>query len=318
MRQLIQVAYCGLLVTFIPACSGSSSPSHAAPVPQSQAPNGLINAFCNGYQACCGSKGFAFNAAACDANLRAQITSDVCPAPRVYDPQAAGDCIAEIQATYSVCSSSSAAMSACQQVCTGSTPMGSPCTTSQDCVKSSTGVVMCGPTSTSGATSVCSTETHGKAGDSCSETCTMSADGNIWSCYVQAATSGDAATAGTAHCYTNEGVYCASDYVCRPLIAIGANCTVANSCAQGAYCDPTTSRCTQKVALGSICSLANGVCVDGGYCTTSLICAAKKGAGAACTGSEECLGYCDPTTQTCAGSTAFSVTAASCANPTAQ
>ena len=63
-------------------------------------PERAVDAFCRGYGSCCQAHGFAFNAAVCAANLSAPVADLMqCPPPQVYEPEAAADCRAQIQAT---------------------------------------------------------------------------------------------------------------------------------------------------------------------------------------------------------------------------
>lgn len=310
-----------ILWTLLVACGGKSAQSSAAPVALSDVPAKAVAAFCSGYGNCCASKGFAFNATVCSVNASNQLDpASICPAPGVYDPQAAGDCIAELQAAYSACSISNTAVSACDRMCNGTAAPGASCTRDTDCAQPAVGTVSCMYQNGSGAGLVCVVDVRGKEGDACSSTCTTSADGNDRSCDSGVVASGTAnpQPIGAASCYTNDGLYCNSNYVCQPLAAIGTSCTGSDVCISSAYCDFTTNKCAAKGALGANCSDAFG-CGDGMYCTTTQVCAAKKAAGATCTTPLECQVDCDSNTQLCVNvdtTTVLDVTAASCANPT--
>ena len=291
MRSLkIAPAYSVAVVwTLLAACGGKSAESGVAPVALSDVPAKAVAAFCTGYGNCCASKGFAFNATACAANH--QVNPDtICPAPEVYDPQAAGDCIAELQAAYSACSLSRTAMSACDRVCIGTAAPGASCTSDSDCAQPAFGTASCAWQNASSAALVCVVRVPGKEGDACSSTCTKSADGNGLACDSGVPVVGvtNSQPSGAASCYTNDGLYCSTNSVCQPLVAIGSSCT------------------------------AGDVCVNGAYCTTAQICGPQKAAGATCDTPLECLGDCDLVTQLCVSVDAtprLDVTAASCANP---
>jgi uncharacterized lipoprotein YbaY len=310
------LAFCSLLA----ACSGKDSQANAAPVSLSDAPTKLVAAYCAGYGNCCASKGFAFNATVCDANASSQVSPDtICPAPGVYDPQAGGNCIAELQAALSTCSSSGSATSACDRMCNGNVAPGAACNRNSDCALPANGTVSCALADASSTTTVCIVRTRGKAGDACSETCTETADGNGLGCSMSiAAGTASPPTSSAASCYTNDSLYCTSSFVCQPLIAIGSACGNSDVCVDGAYCDFTTTRCAAKIAAGASCS-GGASCVTSAYCTTAQVCASKKAAGAACQNYDECIGFCDTNTQLCVSdstTTNLDVTAASCANPT--
>ncbi len=321
MKQLKITPMCSFLAfsALLAACSGTSSQSNAAPVSLSDAPASLVAAFCAGYGNCCASKGFAFNATVCNANASGEVSPDtICPAPGVYDPQAAGDCIAELQATLSTCSSSGSATSACDHMCVGNVAPGAACNHNSDCAQSANGTVMCALADATSTTTVCVVRIRGKAGDACSETCTETADGNGLGCSMNATPGTASPPTSAASCYTNDGLYCTSSYVCQPLVAIGSSCGNGDVCVDGAYCDFTAAKCAAKIAVGVSCS-GGASCVDSAYCTTAQICAAKKAAGAACQNYDECIGSCDTDTQLCVSDTTttdLDVTAASCANPT--
>jgi hypothetical protein len=95
---------------------------------------------------------------------------------------------------------------------------------------------------------------------------------------------GGTGVVGDAICYAEDGLYCASDWTCQRLVAVGGACTDVGSC------------------------------VSGAYCSTAGMCEALKAAGAACTQYYECLGSCDTATGTCVGDTGdLEVTAEVCA-----
>lgn len=300
------------------ACSGNTSSSgHAAPVPQSQFTDSIVTAYCGGFQTCCQSKGFPFSASVCDSNLRGQPSgSSFCSAPRMYNAQAAGDCFAQLQATLSNCLNT-AVIPVCRTVCVGTLPAGSACTSSEDCATPTGDDVQCVTTSASSATSVCVVTPRGTLGSGCNSTCTTSADGSEI-CSVMGVAAGSPVTTGNAVCHTSDGLYCSTaDYSCQTIAAVGGSCP--GYCVSGAYCDMSKSMCMDKVAAGSACPTGNE-CMDGTYCNSSHVCAAPKATGQPCSLSpyNECVGYCDPTTNICADNSpsGFNPTAASCANPT--
>jgi hypothetical protein len=93
-----------LLLTFGSGCGGKSGPGDASPVQRDQLTEAYANAACAGYGKCCESKGFAFNSATCRTNTQSQTDlSAICNPPSVYDAQAAGECLAYLQAMFSSC-----------------------------------------------------------------------------------------------------------------------------------------------------------------------------------------------------------------------
>ena len=321
-------AFFGCLIASTPfalACSGKKSQAQPAPVPLNQAPAAMVNALCDGFGSCCASKGFAFNATACNTNLGAQVAiGSLCPAPGIYDPQAAADCFAELQAGYASCSPNFDLMSACQRMCTGTQPPGGVCTSSTDCAVPANGSVSCATDQTSDAGHCIDyIQTRGKAGDPCNGTCTESADGTSQTCIgsvsVSTGTSTSTSTSSSttvtqASCFTNDGFYCAADSTCEPAVAVGGACSNSETCQTGAYCNLTTEKCEADIAVGVACPMGSQ-CVDSAYCNASSVCANKKSAGEPCTSSEECLGNCDATTNQCEDSNTLVASASSCANP---
>jgi hypothetical protein len=206
---------------------------------------------------------------------------------------------------------------------------GATCNGGGDCAKSANATVICTPSATSGTTHVCVVFSHGKAGDSCQANCTTVPYSSGPTLVCQYLTSLPTAS-GTASCFTSDGVYCASNSVCQPLLAVGSPCSNTDVCVDAAYCDTTTNTCLAKIALGASCAPAGsgfcggacpapGICVDSAYCSTAQICETKKAGGAACQSTDECSGFCDTNTQLCAdyNSTGLyvSATSATCANP---
>ena len=310
------------LASVLFACGGTTSPGGAAPVQHADATKSAVSAFCSGYGACCASQGFAFNASLCDSNTRAEFGSaDICPAPAVYDPQAAADCFAQLRGAYASCSPNSFALSACQRMCTGTLPVGATCTASTDCAPPATGVAECLPNPS--GSSVCTIRTHGKVGDTCSSTCTESDRGGVVefeACTTTSvnSTSSSGSTIASSECYTNDSLYCASDSTCKALVSIGGSCVnESTSCAAGVHCNGVT--CVVDVGVGSACPSGNE-CADGNYCDMSSsthVCAPKKAAGQSCTEYGECQAYCDQGRGVCVSesSSPLNVTADSCANP---
>ena len=319
------------LIMLAAACSGPTTGGQAAPVPTpsvqaapipiDQALASEVNAFCNGYSTCCSSKGFAFNAAACQTNLRAQFGDSICPAQYAYDAQAAGDCFAQLQATYASCSKSPNPNSPCYRVCTGTLPEGSACTNSLDCAVDANVSVSCTTAGTTSTTPICVVHPRGKLGDGCTSTCDASMDGDIGFCYDTYIPAGGPTPNGTANCFSNDGLYCSSvDFICQPLVAIGGTCAATSDCQTDAYCDRTVFVCKARLAAGGACPQLDE-CMNDLYCNTNLVCANKLPIGATCQSAVACIDYCDSSTSQCVAAkptktSDLNVTASSCANPT--
>ena len=319
----IRLAFFGCTIALsagVTGCGGNSSQNSAGSIPLNQAPNALISSYCDGFGTCCGSKGFAFDGAKCDANLHSQMTSSsLCPAPGIYDPQAAAECFAQIQATYATCSPNHDAMPACQRICTGNQPVGGSCASSHDCAPPANGTGVC-MTNASGAAGICIERIRAQAGDACNDSCVESDDGFSLKCSVNPSIASYNTSGFWLQCFANDGLYCASDRTCKPTIALGGTCAGQFDCQLGAHCNFTSSMCEANFSVGASCSNGNG-CVDTAYCDSNYLCAIKKPEGATCTiNSDECAGRCDTATGLCKdyganGLSGFEPTADHCANP---
>jgi hypothetical protein len=270
-----------LVIAFGPACSNSSTgtgtttgTTTSTPVPQSQVVDRIVSMYCDGYRGCCTSSGFAFNQTACDAFFRGGASANpLCP-NGTYDPVAAGECLQAYETAYAACQkdppASSPAVSACSRVCTGTVPIGAPCTKSQECAPSVDGRVECSYP----PPQLCVLYRRGKAGDPCGTTCTSGVGSIGCSAGVVSAPGPDAGVVATSNteCFTNDGLFCPStgSPTCQPLAPLGGACSGSNACPAGAYC-------------------AAGTCQP------------QKAAGAACTWFDQCAGTCNLTTKLCEG-----------------
>ncbi len=315
----IATTFSGLLVvcsTLSTACGGGDAPEQGSPDPLSQAPDLAVNAYCAGYGSCCASKGFAFDTTSCASLLRPQfVANSICPAPGIYDPQAARDCFAEVQATFATCSRYVPNDSPCARVCSGPKAPGSACTRTTECAVPANGTAGCAvkPGETAGT---CATEARVKVGEHCNETCTDLGPGSS-SCKIISSGSTTASPLAEAFaCVTNDGLYCASDQTCKPTLDLGVACASGADCVMGAHCSQSTFVCVANVATGAACPAGNE-CSSDAYCASDHTCTAKKAAGEACANYTECQGACGAD-GICAApiSTVLDVTAASCASPT--
>ena len=278
----------------------------SGPVALDQATNAYAQAICAGYGTCCQSKGFAFSSATCIANAKAQKDIDLsalCAPPHVYDAQAAGDCMADVQARFSSCGASATTSTACNRMCMGILAPGASCASSFDCAASSVGTPTCAGT--------CVIQVRANAGDSCNVSCTQSSDGS-----TLCNGTGPSSTSLESQCYAGDGLYCAPDLTCRALVAPGGACASANACQVGSYCDSSTAICVANAASGAACP-KQIECGNNDYCDSNQICTPKKPDGAACDAAiDECQGYCASTTNQCVGSGGgVIVNAQNCANP---
>ena len=117
---------------------------------------------------------------------------------------------------------------------------------------------------------------------------------------------------------------CAQGYVCSgspgscvPYVGLGASCGATAVCGMGYYCDSGTGKCAALPVVGQPCLLTRAGTTSRLQCVASWcdadgtkICQPRKADGEPCTSpcmfqpctlDEQCVGYCDTSTQTCAG-----------------
>ena len=277
-------------------------------------PEQTVDAFCRGYGSCCQAHGFAFNAAVCAANLRPPVAELIqCPPPQVYDPEAAADCRAQIQATLARCSPVSIEPASCRSMCRGVLPAGAPCQDARECAGVADANVACTNWGNED-TSRCLIQPRGKDGDVCTDT------------FVELPTGGTETRRipvskpmldpqGAAMCHSRDGLYCGTDSRCHRMTPIGGSCEqdFHSGCQIDAFCDGKT--CYPRATAGQSC--AQAACALDSYCTAAKTCAVKKPAGEPCNLADECMSmYCTPN-RTCFNNArrALEVTPASCAAP---
>lgn len=117
---------------------------------------------------------------------------------------------------------------------------------------------------------------------------------------------------------------CAPGYVCSgspgscvPYVGLGASCGATAVCGMGYYCDSGTGKCAALPVVGQPCMLTRAGTTTRLQCVASWcdadgtkICQPRKADGEPCTSQcifqpcifdDQCVGYCDTSTQTCAG-----------------
>jgi hypothetical protein len=243
----------------------------AAPVARDDLPTVLANAACDALGTCCQQAGATFDAAACSGEGSARLKQELDQrygGPNVtYDPQAAGDCIAELSsATFCGAAGSTPGFDGCRDAFVGTLPPGAACVRAAECARPAQGQADCDL-----AKGVCvqqttaATSPHGKAGDPCAGTCVGD------NCTTLVLPKGAAAT---PWCYRSEGLACGRTSVCEPLQAKGAACS-GFGCVEGSYCDFASSVCVETKANGQHCNspyeCQSGICVDPGTCAASPV-----------------------------------------------
>ena len=280
MQRRILVA---LAMATLVACGGDTTggSSQGSPVPETELVDCMVTAYCAGLGVCCQSRGLAFSATGCDAGLHAANAgvSSICEPGTTYDAVAAGTCLEQAKSYIASCGSASTSPPAvCNRMCVGTLPVGAACQSTEQCAQPASGQVDC--SFTASAQGTCTPAVRGQLGESCQGTCSLGGD---CAYSLPVPVGGDAGVPGNATCYTDDGLYCASDWTCQRLVALGDACSDAESCVSGAYC-----------------SMAG-------------VCEALKAAGAACASYYECLGSCDSATGRCVGDNGLAVTAERCA-----
>jgi hypothetical protein len=265
----------GLALGTLAGCGGDTTggTSGGGPVPETQFVDRTVSSYCEGLRVCCQKQGMVFSAAGCDAGLRSGLTENgsICEPGTTYDAAAVGACLEQAESYIASCGSAGSSMpTVCNRMCVGNQPLGATCDSNQQCAQPASGEVICSYSTGSGQ-GTCMPLVHGQLGAGCRSSCRQN------SCTVSSGPAGADAT-----CYADDGLYCANDFTCQNLVAVGGACSLAWSCATGAYC-------------------AAGVCT------------AQKAAGAACTNYDECLGSCDGTTCVGSGANDLEVTAEICA-----
>jgi hypothetical protein len=278
--SLVTMLLGGLAFGTLVGCGGDTigGTSGGGPVPETQFVDRTVSSYCEGLRACCQSRGMAFSAAGCDAGLRQGLAENgsICEPGTTYDAAAVGACLQQAESYIASCGSAGSSMpTVCNRMCVGSQPLGAACNSSQQCAQPASGEVICSYTSS--GQGICTPWVHGQLGQGCQGSCRQTL------CSMSSVPAGaDGGVANTTTCYAEDGLYCASNWTCQNLVAVGGPCSSSEDCVEGTYC-------------------------PAGVCT------AQKAAGAACTSYDECLGSCDGTT--CAGNatSGFDVTAALCA-----
>jgi hypothetical protein len=303
-RFLASLSFAGL---WLAACGGSTSSGGTnAPVAASDFASGYAHAVCDNVAGCCQKAGLGYDANACMTSVQGIIqgllVNPANAAGATYDPNAAGDCLAQVRAAVETCSTSTSSKnaldSACQRVYAGKSQPGGTCTSSVDCAPTTDGTVTCEIWSSSGSDggsqsgSQCQVRKTPKGGEPCGGT-----------------TSGGAPPTVVGACEFGESDTFTCDYqthTCQPRGAIGATCESTDNCVTTAYC--TNGSCAARVGVGGACDGFSDSCDATSRCDQSTKqCVAKLADGTACTLSSDCAGgscssgkcrssdYADPT-----------------------
>jgi hypothetical protein len=298
--------FLAVLASGIAACHDGLKTPHSDPVPRETYIEASAREICAALAGCCTSRGFGFNAEACDTNvrkLRFQRAAEFCPAPALYDAYAAGNCLAEQKAALSSCALDPIGTSvACRKTCTGTVAAGQTCTNGTDCDRGETGWGFCNPLSAENG--ICMQFARGKVGDSCKAGYIRSSYGDCGEMASGWQDEGDSVA-----CYSEDGLYCASDLLrnrstCQPFLGVG------QTCKESIYAWRTPQRVVGVIGGSDL------LCAPELYCNERQVCAARKGPGAPCTYDEECLDFeCSFTSGRCIAAGVQDITVEFCADP---
>jgi hypothetical protein len=278
--------------------SGGSG-SGAAPIAAADYADAFSKAYC-ALGPCCQHEGYAFTQASCEAAAKALMDTEIrnfLSEPGVaFDETAAGACAAAIRKSMLGCTDRTlqdAATIPCSELFYGTVQEGGACTVDSACapiagvsaVACNSGE--CGPSVFLTTTS----DTPGKAGDSCNATCKKTPTGV--GCESGGVVSGQPAPQLAAACHVEDGLYCTAQYVCAPLPKRGEACS--GYCATDSYCD-TGSVCVAANASGACQS--SDMCVHTSYCDNDTNqCTPLKANGMACKVDSACSSWnCDDDT----------------------
>ncbi|HEX6239802.1 MAG TPA: hypothetical protein VFZ61_02865, partial [Polyangiales bacterium] len=121
------------------------------------------------------------------------------------------------------------------------------------------------------------------AGQACMFSCSFHGDGS----YSCRSTNFDPAAEVPRYCLQQDGLRCAEDGRCGPLLAAGATCLgMLDSCELSLRCNGAI--CASRAALGEACSSSRD-CPEDSKCVSSR-CVATSAVGAACAPQTPCAG----------------------------
>jgi hypothetical protein len=275
-------------------CDGDKPNSSAStgPVQRNDLASRLAAALCEGIVDCCRAGGFFTDTASCKASMESQLKALL--AVRLanqnvsYNPEAAGRCVAAYRNAAVACTNRdlfSDIGTTCAGVFAGTVALGSPCTTDDECVQSSTQYVTCdaGICTNSGVDMSMGEGPHAKLGDTCGSTCERYGDGA-----TGCGATGTASPTSSASCWVNDGLVCGAGLVCVDVPTLGESCAPSYHCAEGAYCN--AGICAAQIDTGS-CASNSIACSGASYCdTASQMCTPKKADGVVCDSDGQCIG----------------------------
>ncbi len=235
---------------------------------------------CEGLEVCCEQAGIGYNAAVCQLFVGSAGGQSTVNA--TYDPDAAADCLNEVQSADIVCEGG-LDTPACGRVYVGTLEPGAACSADAECAKPEVGGAECDVFD-----EVCVVSRRGDEGDACNRTC-EDLDTGGWVC--SGTVSGDLPAFTDVECYINDGLSCQAG-VCVALSGPGEACSFDGDCAPGNRCDGAGA-CVALLPLGAACQ-SSDECNPEAHCAGSESCEADRAEGEPCSADAECLGgACD-------------------------
>jgi hypothetical protein len=220
---------------------------------------------CSNAAPCCTEQNGSFDAAECRAFFDEFVSAFVGDAT-VYDEAMAEQCFAKLAPAYQSCPFGPQPAE-CTQVLSGARPLGAECHGVFECAK---------PMICDILESRCKTLIPVEPGGACG----VSQGGDeIRSC----------SGGSTSYCDPVTST-------CKLFGAVGEDCT-ERDCLEDLRCDSATQRCAARIEAGGACQ--GWDCAPLHYCNDAGVCEPLKQDGAPCTTLFECVGLCDPATQTC-------------------
>ena len=284
---------------------GCSSSSNDDP-DEAQAPSVVATAFCSAMHDCCEAAKFAYNDAACTAQMQAHATDLWAPVDKVianaYNGGAVAPCADAMKTLEAKCQTDKSILEsdlqyglsagfACREVRNGIRSPGERCGSNLDCASTGSSYVSCEGGQT-GFIACHRTTIGAKVGEAC---------GKIQEYERVLCTEGlycelEVGSAGTCKPFKQPGESCAgigsvgcgpasfchstgAQATCELRHSIGQPCSVSLECRSDEYCGD--SKCAPLPGEGETC--AGGYCADGFYCDQSANkCAPRKDDGAPC------------------------------------
>ncbi len=303
------VALSGLSIVGVACGGGVGSVAGGEPIPFEQLGQKIAEKLCPAIATCCSQNGFAKDHETCKnmaTALQRNFAEQKDRHGLTYDPNAAGNCVAQIVAAYGTCSPRQAMggveIEACDSFLRGRKAAGERCEESEECAPGTTCSFGVSSGDSPPANRICIRTKRPAVGDAClsfenadkldpSKTYAMCGFGDGFYCDPKTNTCKARGGAGTRCVDTtdssshfngalcDDNSYC--DYEtknCEPRVAAGGECKSGMECVPTARCDYEAKKCVALKAGGASCSKedSSGECQYGcdaqsGKCRANVI-----------------------------------------------